>query len=94
MPPSDTVVFVTIPLIVNDMETSCTEEIAVAVSPSVKVPTKETGSISNITIESPPSAVVDALAITAVAPELTPVKILPITSEATELTPGEHLRIV
>ena len=43
MPPSDTVVFVTIPLIVNDIETSCTEETAVAVSPSVKVPTKETG---------------------------------------------------
>ena len=76
------------------MEISCTEEVPLIVSPSVKVPDREAGLISNIIMESPPSAVVDAAATTAVAPELWPVMVLPVISEAMELVPGEHLRIV
>ena len=83
----------TIPLTVKVIETSCTVDVPVIVSPSVKVPTIESGFNSNSTIATPPSAVLNAPDTTAVAPELAPVIVVPIISVEIAFTPGEHLRI-
>ena len=94
IPPSETAPDDTIPLIVNDMDTSWTVEIAVTVSPLVNVPTNESGLICNSAIVTPAWLRVDTSITLAVAPEVPPVIFCPIISVDIELALGVVLRSV